>query len=125
MRAASDSMMKVAHITPSFYPAHFYGGPTQSVYQLCRHLPAEGFEVRVLTTNANGPAVLDVDTSREFEVSAGLSVAYRKRIARESVSPRLLRDLAGYIRWADLVHLTAVHSFPTLPALWTARRLGK
>ncbi len=46
-----------------------YGGPTESVYQLCCALVRNGCEVRVLTTDANGPdAVLDVDTTRDVEI---------------------------------------------------------
>ena len=49
--------LKIAHITPSFYPALVYGGPTESVYQLCQRGSGQSVaEVRVLTTNANGKA---------------------------------------------------------------------
>src|SRR5947209_8100966 len=65
--------MKVLHVTPSFYPALVYGGPTQSVYQLCCALVRNKCEVRVLTTDANGPdAVLNVDTHREVEIVKAL-----------------------------------------------------
>src|SRR5579872_3926448 len=54
--------MRVLHVSPSFYPAHVYGGPTQSTYQLCRSLAKLGNEVRVLTTDADGlHTVLDVE----------------------------------------------------------------
>src|SRR5690242_3503877 len=55
--------LKVLHVTPSFYPAFAYGGPTYSAYALCRSLARQGSEVRVLTTDANGPdSDLDVNT---------------------------------------------------------------
>ena len=58
--------MKIAHISPIFYPAYIYGGPIESVYQLCLALAGNGCEVKVLTTNANGPqAVLPVDTDKK------------------------------------------------------------
>jgi len=63
--------MKILHVAPSFYPAHYYGGPVQSTLHLCRKLAERGCEVRALTTNANGPTVLDVPTGSEVEVAPG------------------------------------------------------
>lgn len=118
--------MKILHIVPSYYPAHVYGGPIESVHLLCRHLAKNGLDVRVLTTNTNGlDAVLDVETSREIEFEAGLSIRYCRRVMRHSVSPSLLRWLPAYVRWADLIHLTAVYSFPTLPTLLASRLYGQ
>lgn len=118
--------MKILHIVPSFFPAHVYGGPIASVYQLCRYLARKGCDVRVLTTDANGPdKVLDVHTAREVELADSLHVRYCHRLIRHSVSISLLRLLPSYIRWADLVHLTAVYSFPTIPTLLAAKFFGK
>jgi|SRR5215471_17417382 len=53
-------------------------------------------EVRVLTTNTNGPnAVLDVDTTKDIELVSGLWVRYRHRILDVSIYPTLLRLLAA------------------------------
>ena len=118
--------MKVLHVTPSFYPAVVYGGPTYSVYQLCCALVRNRCEVRVLTTDANGPdAVLDVDTQRDVEITKDLFVRYCHRILDVSISPTLLRLLADRIRRADIVHLMAVYSFPTIPTLMLCKLLGK
>ena len=118
--------MKVVHVSPSFFPAYAYGGPTESVYRLCCHLGRKGHNIRVLTTDANGPtAVLDSAQGREIEMGEGLHVRYCRRLLRHSVSPTLLRLLPSYIRWADVVHLTAVYSFPTIPTLLTCMLLGK
>jgi glycosyltransferase involved in cell wall biosynthesis len=117
--------VNVLHVAPSFYPAHVYGGPTRSVYELCGNLARKGCDVRVLTTDANGPdAVLDVDTNQEADMD-GFRVRYCHRIKDVSISPTLLRLLPHYIRWADVVHLTAVFSFPTIPTLLASRMLGK
>lgn len=118
--------MNVLHITPSFYPAHVYGGPIQSVYHLCRQLARDGCAIRVLTTNANGhTAVLDVDTNRELEVVEGVHVRYCSRLRPESTSVALLRALHGYVNWSDIVHLTAVYNFPTIPTLVACQLLNK
>jgi glycosyltransferase involved in cell wall biosynthesis len=111
---------------PSFYPAFCYGGPIRSLYQLCEELARQGEEVRVLTTNANGPdRVLGVGSRKEEQLAPGFSVRYCRRVMRDSVSVELLRRLSSYVRWADVVHLTAVYSFPTIPTLEICRRLGK
>lgn len=118
--------MKILHVVPSFYPAHIYGGPIESVYALCRHSAAHGCAVRVLTTDANGlDQVLKVETSRETTLAENLRVRYCRRLARHSVSLQLLGRLLEYIRWADVVHLTAVYSFPTLPTLLACKLLVK
>jgi glycosyltransferase involved in cell wall biosynthesis len=44
---------------------------------------------------------------------------------RQAVSPTLLRLLPAYIRWADVTHLTAVYSFPTIPTLALCKASGK
>lgn len=118
--------MKVAHITPAFYPAYVYGGPIESVYQLCRSLADRGCEVRVLTTDANGPqTALEVDTNHAVSLTERLWVHYCRRLSGHSVAPALLQRLLEHVRWADVVHLTAVYSFPTLPTLAACQRLDK
>jgi len=49
-------------------------------------------------------------------------------MADVSVSPTFLRLLAAYVSWADIVHLTAVYSFPSIackilgkPLVWSPR----
>jgi glycosyltransferase involved in cell wall biosynthesis len=118
--------LKVLHVIPSFYPAHYYGGPIQSTLHLCRKLAEAGCDVRVLTTNANGPeAVLEVPTDSEVEVAPGVRVRYARRARPDSFSPALVGQMPGMSRWADVVHVTAVYSFPVIPALLAARLAGK
>jgi glycosyltransferase involved in cell wall biosynthesis len=118
--------MKVLQVTPAFYPAHVYGGPIQSMYHLCCHLGRVGCEVRVLTTDANGiDAVLDVEKSEEVRIEDNVHVRYCKRIFRHSVSLLFLRELPIYVKWADVVHLRAVYSFPTIFTLLFCKVLSK
>jgi glycosyltransferase involved in cell wall biosynthesis len=118
--------MKVLHVVPSFYPAFAYGGTTTSVYALCGTLAEQGCELRVLTTNSNGIGqVMEVDTRAPVTLPPGISVRYCRKIARNSISPQLLRQLMPAVRWADIVHLTAVYNFPTLPTMAACRWEGK
>src|SRR5438876_11823650 len=120
------SSLKILHVTPWFYPALVYGGPAYSVYGLCQSLVRQGCQLRVLTTDANGPgSVLKVKTREDVEVSPGLFVRYCHRVTDVSVSPTLLRLLVSQVGWAHVIHLTAVYSFPTIPTLLACRMMGK
>jgi glycosyltransferase involved in cell wall biosynthesis len=116
--------MRIAHVIPSFWPSRAYGGAIESTYGLCRHLARQGCRVRVLTTDADGARRLDVTTDREVEAER-LRIRYCARVMRQSVSPTCVRLLPGYLRWADVVHLTGVYSFPTIPTLLACRVLRK
>ncbi len=116
----------ILQISPQFAPAWRYGGLVEAVYNLSREIAAEGAAVRVLTTDADGPresiprAALDaIAKEGGFEVRCG------RRVAGNSVSPRMLRAMAAEVKWADLVHLHAVYSFPTIPAMIAARILDR
>ena len=113
-------------MAPSFHPAHIYGGPTRSSYELCRNLAKLDCEVRVLTTDTNGLGhVLEVEKDHDVLFEEGFSVRYCQRRLRHSVSPALLRLLQPYISWADVVHLHYVYSFPTFPTILHCRMLNK
>jgi len=121
-----DAIVKILHIVPSFYPAWHYGGTIESVYRLCRGVAGEGYDVRVLTTDSNGIGqLLEVEKGREVKVADNLFVRYCHRLIQDSVSPALLNWLPSYVRWADVVHLTAVYSFPTMPALFLTKLFKK
>lgn len=117
--------LKIAHVVPTYFPAHIYGGPIQSVYHLCRGITRAGCEVRVLTTDANGDARLCVDSNHEQELADGVRVFYCRRDLKPDLSCQFLARLPGVIRWADVVHLTAVYSFPTIPTLAVANLMRK
>jgi glycosyltransferase involved in cell wall biosynthesis len=118
--------MNALHVTPGYYPAYIYGGPIESVHQLCRHLGRAGCGVKVLTTDANGPqSVLKVDTNHVVHLEENLDVRYCRRIWPHTISPALLGMLSSCVREADVVHLTSVYSFPTLPTLAICKRLQK
>jgi glycosyltransferase involved in cell wall biosynthesis len=116
--------LRVLHVTPFFAPAWIYGGLPEAAYQFARHLAASGATVRVLTTDANGPTKrLDAAAIAVYSHSNGIEVRYCARVARQSVSIELLGALAQQVRWADVVHLHAAYSFPTIPILLAARTL--
>ncbi|MGB2717917.1 MAG: glycosyltransferase [Vicinamibacterales bacterium] len=56
--------MRILVCSPGFMPAQSAGGPPFSTFFLCRGLQRVGAEVRVVTTDWNGPTRLDVPTNR-------------------------------------------------------------
>jgi len=52
-------------------------------------------------------------------------VKYCGRSMRGSVSLELISCVSSYVRWADIVHLHAAYSFPTIPTLSAARILDR
>ena len=112
-------------MSPSFFPSKAYGGTIRSGYGLCRGLAQLGCDVRVLTTDTDGLGrTLGVANDRDVQVG-GLRVRYCHKHVRHSVSPALLTVLPSYVQWADVVHLTAVYSFPTFPTLFLCRLFNK
>ncbi len=114
--------MKILHVSPSFYPATRWGGPIFSTKAICDGIAARpDMELRVLTTDAAGPGRAD----RLEPAVLPYPVEYARRIIGHSISPGLLARLPRAIAWADVVHLTATYSFPTLPTLALARLMGR
>jgi glycosyltransferase involved in cell wall biosynthesis len=116
--------VNILHVTPSFFPARVYGGPIESTLGLCAALAARGNAVRVLTTTADGPdRVLAPGTF--VSQYRGIEIVYCRRRLGETTSPVLLAKLGEFVRRADVIHLTGVYSFPTLPTLLACRSWGK
>jgi glycosyltransferase involved in cell wall biosynthesis len=117
--------LRILHVSPYFMPANSYGGPVESLYRLCLNLARVGCDVRVLTTNADGRKVLDVRRGREVAVAAGFEVTYMGRIGGYAFSPGLLIRLLSEVRRAQVVHLTGVYAFTTLPTLLLCRLMRR
>jgi len=118
--------MKVLFISPSFYPATYYGGPIHINYAFCNSLAkTKCVQLSVLTTDANGPR--SRVALNDFPATAGdaYEVFYCRRAFGPDISPGLLFRLFGMIRRADIVHLNGVYSFTTLPTLFLCRVLQK
>ena len=117
--------MNILHVSPSFYPTRAYGGTLRSGYGLCRGLAELGCSVRVLTTDTDGLGhTLDLPNDHDVQLD-GLRIRYCHKLFRHSVSLDLLHVLGECVRWADVVHLTGVYSFPTFPTLSYCRVFRK
>lgn len=78
-------------ISPSYYPAMIYGGPTVAIKNLVALLKRNNERVRVFTTNANGKNVFNVKKSE----TDGVVIRYYRRILGDPLNfaPGLLIDI--------------------------------
>lgn len=119
-RSALPHKLRVAHVTPAFFPADAYGGPVEALFHLTSDLAARGVNVDVTTTNANGRRTLDVPTTTAVGMSPRLSVRYFRRTIGDFSFTQICA-LRQAVRRADIVHLTGLYSLTTLPTLALCR----
>ncbi|NET59927.1 MAG: glycosyltransferase [Symploca sp. SIO2E6] len=119
----NDKPLKILQIVPSI--SLVYGGPSQMVQGLSAALAAQGVEVTVLTTDANGDAgqpPLDVPLEQPVEQD-GYQVWYFRcsPFRRYKFSWPLLRWLRQHSREFDLAHIHALFSPVSTAAAMVAR----
>src|SRR5262245_9903364 len=104
--------MRVLFVSPSFYPAFHYGGPTFINHFFCEAMARQdNVHVDVLSTDANGPVRVDVGSARLNQHHYGIT--YCRRMFHPDIAPGLLLRLFGKIRRADAAHLCGAYSFTT------------
>jgi glycosyltransferase involved in cell wall biosynthesis len=117
--------MKILHVIPSISLVR--GGPSQAVIDIAKALCSQGIEAEILTTNDDGPNLLDVPL--------GQLVAYQqarvrffprfsppiKPIREFAFSSQLTQWLWRHIKDYDLVHLHAIFSYTCTAAMAIAR----
>jgi glycosyltransferase involved in cell wall biosynthesis len=114
--------VRVLHVTGSYPPTSFNTGPPQQVHRLARELRALGVDVRVATTNADGPATLDVPANRWTE-HEGVPVFYGRRWpGTQDLSWTLWRAVVRETPAADLVHVTGIFGWFNLAVDRVAHR---
>jgi glycosyltransferase involved in cell wall biosynthesis len=116
---------RIAHVSAYYAPAFRYGGPPRSIHGLCRALCRHGLDVRVFTTNADGPGILppSVTSSAEYE---GVPVHYFERSwpATPIGSRGLTAGLRAALPSVDLVHLHGLWNRVVWSGAREARRAG-
>ena len=121
----SSSAVRVLHVIPSYPPTTAYTGPPTALHRLCRELRGIGIDVRVATTNADGPCRLAVPNSRWIEYE-GVPVFYGNRWGgRGDLSPALHACIQEEVQRVDLIHVAAIFSWPILSAARACRSIRK
>lgn len=110
--------MKILHISPSYKPAHRYGGPIASIALLCEAIADSGVSLEVITTTANGRHELNIDTSKTHCVD-GVSVRYFRRYTKDHThfAPGLFKYLLRQIAENQKNLIIHIHSWWNFTAL--------
>lgn len=112
--------MRVLQISPYFAPAFRYGGPPQSILGLCRALLAQGVDLEVFTSSANGEDDLPLNGHGGHGEFEGVPVRYFRRVfPRQSFGVSGMREaLEAKLAVVDLVHLHGLWNVP----VWMSAR---
>lgn len=109
---------------PSFAPAWRYGGPIVAALGMTRELVKQGHDVTVMTTNMDGPNVLDVPLERPVHMD-GVKVWYFpvQRPRWWYYSRPLASALRKHVEQFDIVHIHSIFLWPTsVASFWCRRR---
>lgn len=117
--------MNLLFITPSFYPATYYGGPIYSTYELAKAIKKQDVDIKVITTNANGSERLQIKTGVFHKLENELPVKYFKSIDSRGTSLSMLFNLSKEIKKTDVVYLISIFSPPTPFVIHLSKRFDK
>ncbi len=96
--------MKLLYAAPYFSPAKSYGGPVTAATSLCRVLASGGIEIRVITSDADGPRRIRREMVAREPLN-GVEVHYSKRFLSELWAPGLAWQALKGIVWADAAYV--------------------
>lgn len=115
--------MRILHISPSFAPAYRYGGTIQALLGLTKGLIERDAEVRILTTDCDGPHRLNVpSTWTSFE---SIPVRYVHSWTNRDFAPGLLRTPRSELAWPDIVHVTGLFCSTSMWGIAAGLSAGK
>ena len=117
--------MRICVIVPSFYPATVYGGPIVSVHAVNRELAAQGIEIYVSTSNANGDRKLCVEPNKQVKFAANYLVTYYNDTIIGRLSLSFIFSLWKDIKQSDLVRIEDIFSTYIPPSLIYAKIFKK
>lgn len=115
--------MRILHVIANLAPR--YGGPAKACVEMARAVARLGHDVKIYTTNQDGPGELAVPLGRPL-IQDGVEIRYYPIQPPRfwGTSWPMARALAGGIREADLVHIHSLYLFHDLIAGHYCRSYG-
>jgi len=118
-----ECFLKILHVIPRFAPAWSYGGPVFAALGLTRELARQGHEVTVITTNINGPGVLDVPLEQPVVLDSVEVWYFQVEHPKWWCFSRSLgRTLRKAVKRSDVVHVHSIFLWPATAAAFWCRR---
>lgn len=121
--------MRILHCIPSI--SSLRGGPSVAALEMAYALRCRGHDVRILTTNDDGPSTSSSMPLKSWFEHQGVPVLAFNRITSPfkvinefSLSPELNFWLSRNIRNYDLIHIHALFSWPSTSAMVQSRLAG-
>lgn len=112
-------------ISPSFFPATYYGGPSLSVYFLSKALSRLIKPLFVVTTDANGNERLNITKNKFREIEKNLFVKYYSNSTPYGLSLRLVLNLWKDIKENEMIYIVSIFSPSTPEAIFFSRLFNK
>ncbi len=116
--------MRLLVVCPYYKPAYVYGGPVQCFSDSCEGLVKLGVQVTVFTTNANGPALLNVPLGQPVDVD-GVTVWYFPLALNGAgffYSLALTKAVKTHVAEFDLVVAASLWGYPLMPVASACNR---
>lgn len=116
-----NSRLRILHVSPSYFPAHTFGGPIQSVHILNKNL-SQFVDIEIFTTNAGLKKDKNIQPNKKTFLE-NIPITYFSFWGYEhfNFSIPLFFQLLFKVRNYDLVHITAVWNFPVWAASFACR----
>ncbi len=108
-------MLKILHVTPVYFPAFKYGGPSVSEYKMDKTLATKGLIIDVMTTNAGLEKRTDIVLNQWID-HEGIRIKYFPYFFKDNYtfSPPMLWSILNEAKNYDIIHLQLFWSFSTL-----------
>ena len=117
----TSTSAKLLAVIGSYLPSDKYGGPVVAIHSDLKGLAEIGWEARVLTTNADGPGEKTAVPIDRWLTNDGYSIYYCNRQFGHEGSLSMLFNLPRLVHWADIVTISGLYSFCTIPALYCCK----
>ena len=116
--------MKIALVSPHFYPSTKFGGPVISLWGLCKELSSK-HEIFVYTTSSGQKEINLHDNFSYKEIHKNIKCKYYSELINKYFSFYLVKNIINDLSDKDLIFIQYVFSYTSLTALLASIILNK